>query len=218
VIYLLTLSNKPDLLVEACASVAAQTRLHDVVHLVQRDQGRDWGGRYPPSVFINEVLAVLPRDSYWSFLADDDLMLPSFVADLAGYLDEHPDAQCVYGGGTVVLHDPPKPDQEMFRFPAEAFIGKGQQAIWRVGSGMSMARVGASLEIGRYPEDAEPQRARICDGIWLQRMAERFGLHPTHTWVTINRMTRRSAHAAVDARGQFAVTDWRRLRTEATVG
>ncbi len=213
-VYILTLSNKPDLLPEACASVAAQTRLADVVHLIQRDAGRDWGGRYPPAVFINEMLPTLPVDAYWTFFADDDLLCPNFIADLAGYLDSHPEAMACYGGGIVITHNPPEPDREMMRFAATQYIGNGDSTVCRVGSGMSLARVGASLQIPRYPEDAETDRARVCDGIWLQGMADKFGLHPVNTWVTINRMTPKSAHSATDGDGRLAVVDWRRLRQE----
>jgi hypothetical protein len=109
------------------------------------------------------------------------------------------------------------PDRELFRFPAEHPITKGRPAIYKVGSGMSMARVGPSLEVGEMPEDAETLRARISDGIWLQRMADRFGIEPSHTWVTINRVTKCSAHSSVDERGGLKIADWRRLQAEASV-
>jgi SAM-dependent methyltransferase len=209
---ILTLSNKPDLLEEAKASVARQTRQAGLVHQIAIDNGtRDWGGRYPPNVWINEMAERADPEDYLLFLSDDDLLLPNAVEDLAGYLDSHPDAMACYGAGTMYVHEPPKPDRALGRFPADTDEHGKRSLGGVVGSGMVMWRAKAWREVGPLPEQADSDTP-LSDGAWFTKIAKRLGLYAIHKDVIYTRVTRQSAHSVPNQRGTAAVrADWRRL-------
>jgi hypothetical protein len=94
--HIMCVTNKPDYVVDAIASVEAQTSPEWDLHLIHSED-RDWGGRYPPAVWFNECLEKISLRDYVCWLSDDDLKLPNFVADLGGYLDSHPDVGACYG-------------------------------------------------------------------------------------------------------------------------
>ena len=211
---ILTLSNKPDLLVEAKASVARQTRQAGLTHVIAIDDGtHDWAGRYPPNVWINEMAENADSEDYLLFLSDDDLLLPNAVEDLAGYLDAHPDVMACYGGGTMNVYDPPKKDRRFAHVPAEQDYDGKQSLAGRVGSGMTMWRTKAWREVGPLPEYADGQTS-LSDGIWFTALARRFGLYAIHKDVIYTRVTARSAHTAPNGRGGWKEVDWRRLHPQ----
>lgn len=224
-IYILTLTNKPRYLPDAIASVDAQTRDQDVEHIVVLDKGKGdhWQGRYPPAVFYNETCEGLPEDSYISWLSDDDLLLPCYVEALAGYLDEHPDVQCVYGGSEVVFEDEKGvrghwswlPDDPAYLFSEGwpvfdsqlepgCVIDGGQYMVRREALGM--------IEYPYMNEDPQPWAARLTDAHVMNRLANAVGIHPVPVQVMINRITPESAHCRPGEGGQRTLVDWRGAR------
>jgi len=210
IVRILTLSNKPNLLPEAVASVKAQTRQAGLHHVIALDDGsRDWGGRFPPNVWINEQAAAADPEDYLLFLSDDDLLTPNAVADLAGYLDAHPGVMACYGAGEMYLHDPPKKDRHVSRFPADEDQHGKTSLAGRVGSGMVMWRAKTWREVGPFPETGGDMS--LSDGAWFTKLAKRFGLYAVHKDVIKTRTTAQSAHTVPNGKGGYKAADWKRL-------
>jgi len=216
-IVVMTLANKPQYLPDALASLEAQTR-RDFRHILQMDDGsRDWGGRYPPAVFLNETMKALDPDDYLCWLSDDDLLLPNFIEDLAGYLDAHPQAGCCYGGAEVVLMGADGATSHHQRLPPPE-LPEGTWPVYdfawvpfrRIGSGQFMVRRSV-LDLIAYPyvpEDSEPAIAGECDGWLLSKIAMVTDIPPIRSEVMISRITPLSAHWH-PGDGQRVRADWR---------
>jgi hypothetical protein len=220
-IYILTLANKPRYLPEAIASIKAQTRSSDLEHIVVLDQGEDWGGGYPPAVFYNEWAKKLPFGSYISWLSDDDMLLPRYVEVLAGFLDDHREIDCCYGGSEVLFEEGagirshswawlPKDPLLLFQEGWPIFDGQTQPGCV-IDGGQFMVRRTA-LEKIEYPymnEDPAPWAARLTDAHVMNKLANAVGIHPVPIQVMINRITPLSAHCRPGPNGQREIVDWR---------
>lgn len=193
-----TLSNKPGYLPDAVASVMAQTR--PAVHVWAMDGVQDWGGRYAPSVFYNQIARMADPDDYIAWLSDDDILLPNYVEALAGYLDSHPWINAVYGYSTHVMYDREAGVKSFYRtLPVRldgATYTRTNEPCGVIDGGQMMVRVKA-LENFAYPwapEDNGPNR-RIADGVLMNRVAEFCGgIHCVPEMVLENRSTPLSAH------------------------
>lgn len=212
-IQILTLFNKPELVLEAIASVEAQTR-RDYAHLVQPDTYRSWNGRYPPAVYYNELARAAAQDDYISWLSDDDLLLPNYVADLAGYLDTHPEMSCAYGGSTHIIHEPPNVDRVVRNLPPQwpfPILDANRTPGYQIDGGQFIIRRSA-LEKIPYPWYSESaEGAGVCDATFMNKIVQYFPIYPVQTFVMVNRATPLSSHAVV-VKGHIEVASWRRLR------
>lgn len=221
-IYILTLANKPRYLPDAIASADAQTREHDVEHIVELDTGRGWGGKYPPAVFFNETAEGLPQDSYIAWLSDDDLLLPHYVERLAGYLEAHEEVGCCYGGSEVVLEDVegnrtgwgwlPSSPMDLFRQGWPTFHKQYQPACVIDGGQIMVRR--SVLDLIEQPwmdESPEPWQARLTDGHVMNKIANQVGIYPVPVQVMVNRITPESAHCQPQGT-ERAIVDWREAR------
>jgi glycosyltransferase involved in cell wall biosynthesis len=212
-IVILTLANKPKYLPEAVASLDAQTR-RDFRHVLRLDDGsRDWEGRYPPAVFFNEQAYICNQDDYIYWLSDDDLFLPNCLADLAGYLDVHPEIGCCYGGSRVeLLFEDGSPSAPPQVLPAEGWpiFDAGFLPGCRIDEGMIMVRrsVLGQIEYPWMDEDPHPWRARLTDAHVMNKIAVAVGIYPIEKQVMINRVTPISAHCQARA-GIRDIVDWR---------
>lgn len=211
-IRIITLSNKPDYIPEAVASVMAQTR-RDYEHTVEMDFHRNWHDRYPPAVMYNEWVRLAPQDAYISWLSDDDLLLPNYVADLAGCLDEHPEFGCVYGGSTHIIHEPPNPDRVIRNLPCEwpfLVLHAGFTPGYKIDGGQFMIRRSA-LEKIPYPWYSEStEGAGVCDADFMNKIVQYLPIYPVQAFVMVNRATPKSSHAMV-VKGHIEVANWKRL-------
>jgi glycosyltransferase involved in cell wall biosynthesis len=212
-VVILTLANKSRYLKDAIASVEAQTR-RDFLHIIELDDGsRDWGGRYPPAVFYNERARTCDPADYICWLSDDDLLLPNYLEDLAGFLDAHPEIDCCYGASEVILlfedGSAPTPSQWLPRNGWPVYNDEVQPAC-RIDGGMYMVRRSA-LDLIKYPymdEDPHPWRARLTDAHVMNKIANAVGIYPIEKQVMVNRVTPVSAHCQARA-GIRAIVDWR---------
>jgi GT2 family glycosyltransferase len=209
---IITLSNKPSYLPDAVASVAAQTR-RDLVHVVRMDTYRTWGGKYPPAVYWNEMSREAAIGDYVCWLSDDDLLLPNYVADLAGHLDAHPEIECVYGGSTHVIHEPPNPDRVIRNLPPQwpfPLLNMDHTPGYQIDGGQFMIRRSA-LERIPYPWCPEAaEGAGVCDASYMNKIVWYLAMFPVQTFVMINRATPLSSHAVV-VKGHIEVASWLRL-------
>lgn len=212
-IVILTLANKPQYLPDALASVEAQTR-RDFEHVVELDDGsRDWEGRYPPAVFFNErARAVADPDDYLCWLSDDDLLLPNYVEDLAGKLDEALGLNCVYGGSRVEMLGADGTATHWSHLPILGWptYNKWIQPASQIDGGQFMVRRSV-LGLIKYPymnESPDPAQARLTDGYVMNKIANVVGIYPVKKDVMINRLTPLSAHCR-PGEGERLVADWR---------
>lgn len=200
-------------MLEAVGSVEAQTR-HDYIHLVQPDTCRSWNGRYPPAVYYNEQAKVASAEDYISWLSDDDLLLPNYIADLADYLDTHPEAECVYGGSRHVRIYPNLGEQFIRNLPEELpfpILSNAYTPGWRIDGGQFMIRRSALEKVTYpyYPEDPDPSVARVCDALFMNKIVQAMTMYPIQVFVMVNRMTSLGSHVAIDSLGRAQVQDWR---------
>jgi len=213
--WILTLYNKPDYVQEAIRSVEQQTRT-DLVHIVRPDTYRSWDGRYPPAVAYNEWALEVPVQDYVCWLSDDDLLLPNYVADLAGYLDGHAEAECVYGGSYHVAAPLDAPERLLRNLPEEQpfpIFNAQKTPGYKIDGGQFLIRRSALERVPYpyYPEGSET--ARSCDAHYMNKLvAFNVLMYPVAAFVLKNRATPKSGHVAVDAQGGVYTRDWRALR------
>lgn len=203
-IRILTLFNKAQLVLEAIASVEAQTR-RDYIHFARPDTYRARDGRYPPAVYYNEMARIAPMEDYISWLSDDDLLFPNYVADLAGHLDAHPEIDCVYGGSKHVLHEPPQEDRLIRNLPQQwpfPLFNAELSPFCQIDGGQFMIRRSGLEKIPYpwYPEDAAS--ASGCDAIFMRKISQYFPMYPIPVFVMTNRATSASCHT-VAVRGHL---------------
>lgn len=219
-IVIITLANKPKYLRDAVASVEAQTR-RDFRHVIEMDDGsRDWGGRYPPAVFWNEMAKAAGPEDYICWLSDDDLLLPNYLEDLAGRLDQHPEVACYYGGSQVEVWDEKGKVLNAEFLPREGYVmyGNGWTPGCRIDGGQFMIRRSALdlLEWPWCPEIASDDPtapaialpSRYCDAQYMNKIAHAVGMFPVRKQVMINRRTPLSGHTRIVS-GISTVADWR---------
>lgn len=213
VVHIITLYNKPTLIGDATESVGLQTR-RDFVHTVMPDTYQDWNGRYPPAVFYNEQARATPLDGYVCWLSDDDVMSPNYVMDLAGYLDEHPEVDCVYGGSRHVIVQAGVPDKLYRILPQETpfpIFNADYLPGCKIDGGQFMVRR-LALERVPYPYYSEAvEGARVCDARYMDKLVQYMAMYPVQTIVMTNRATVLSSHAVPDDHGGLVAVDWRRL-------
>lgn len=221
-VVIITLSNKPNLLHEAVASVAAQTR-HPDQHIIGLDDGsRDWDGRYPPAVFFNETARELDADDYVCWLSDDDLLLPNYVADLAGYLDRNLDCGAVYGFSEHWIYTADGVGTKYRVLPWDGVLhhfNATDRPSGMIDGGQYMVRKGVLDAVGYpyIPEGTDPDIARLCDAHLMIRVAAHCGIAPLvrngqPVFVLHNRTTPWSSHGTPNAGGSITHADWRRKR------
>ena len=190
---IITLSNKPDYLPEAVASVERQTRT-DYLHVVGYDTpGRDWGGLYPPGVWYNRCATAAGPDDYVCWLSDDDLLLPHYVATLAGALDEHPEWGAVYGGSeqwglwqgqTWKTRD----------FPANRVYDAACLPSCQIDGGQMLVRRSVLAQLAAPWHPVALQNCHISDGLLMNRVAMLTPLMPVGVQVMVNRKVDQSCH------------------------
>lgn len=217
-IIVMTLSNKPDLLPQARASVEAQSVAQGrmVTHVVGID-GPDWewpSNVYPPAMYYNRTAHKAKANAYVIWLSDDDLLLPGALEAMASYLDNHPQAQAVYGGARhVALQD----GEETFIrdlpvIPVGRYDGN-YDPMGQIDGGQVMVRRSA-LDMMSYPytPEAADGSERVNDGTLLRRMAQVFGIDRLDPWrqIAVCRSTPKSAHTVPTGGAGVEFADWRR--------
>lgn len=208
-IYVITLSNKPDLLPDAIESVRQQTR--PAVHVVGYDTCWEWANRYPPAAFYNDIVQGLSWYDYVVWLSDDDILHPEFVATLAAGLDGGHDA--VYCPARHVLVD--EDGERLHRMLPEhrlPVFNSQNQPSGKLDGGQIMVKASALQSLGFPYAPEEHTTARYADGILLNRLANMVGIHPvTDAPLVTLRTTGQSAHtrpSTLPGRG-VAPHDWR---------
>lgn len=194
---ILTLANKPTLLIDALASVAAQRR-RDFQHVVELDSGKHWpAASYPPAVFFNRVVAERARpDDNLAWLSDDDVWEPTFLRTLAGFLDDNPDVGACYGGSRLYTYDG-KSERHVRDLPAEVIYGATRMPSCQIDGGQILVRRSVLNRIA-YPWVPEGLNdCNIADGSFMNRIAEVTPIIPVEgSWVMRNRQTPQSSHWA----------------------
>lgn len=201
-ITILTLANKPALVVEAMESVARQTR-RDFRHIVHLDnEPRD--GRYSPAVFFNEQVARVESDGMVCWLSDDDVLEPHYLETLAGFLDANPDVGACYGGSRVMAYDG-QTERHVRDLPAERTFDADTPPSCKIDGGQMLVRRSVLDRIAPpwVPESLD--RCNIADGNFMNRVAAVTPIVPVvGSWVMRNRMTPLSSHwRLVDGVPQF---------------
>ena len=208
---ILTLANKPALLLDALASVARQTR-RDYAHIVHLDGG-GWPERsYPPAVFFNRAARRAQADDYIAWLSDDDVWEPHYLATLAGYLDEHPDVGACYGGSRVVAYEPGGAERLLRELPALHTFDARNQPLCQIDGGQMLVRRSVLDRIGEPWVSESLGDCNIADGSFMNRVACVTPIVPVvGSWVMRNRQTPFSAHwRLVNGVPQFMPPDTQR--------
>jgi len=212
-IRILTLANKPALLQEAIASVKAQTRT-DFSHTVVMDTDIDWGRRYPPAVFYNGRARECGPDDYVCWLSDDDVLLPNFLADLAGYLDDHPEIGACYGGAEQYIYRPPDPPTFYRCLPGGnvwPIYTRQREPAGHLDGGQWMVRRSVLDKI-TYPYAPEHEMARCSDGVLANKIAAAVGIYPLPGVVVHLRTTPLSANVCTEDGKSIVAVEWRERR------
>lgn len=205
----ITLANKPALLLDALMSVARQTR-RDVQHVVEFDCGQYGAGIYPPAVAFNRIVSERSRpDDYVAWLSDDDVWEPTYVEQLAGYLDTHPDVGACYGGTRIVAYEPGQPERPIRDIPAERAFTVGAWPSCQIDGGQVLVRRSV---LNRLAAPWVPETLADChtsDGSFLNRVASVTPIVPVvGSWVMRNRQTPESAHwRLVDGQPTFSAPE-----------
>lgn len=190
-----TLFNKHDYVREAIQSVLNQTR-QDISHHVMSDNVRDWGGLFPPCVFVNEQWGQADKDDYCIWLSDDDYWYPRFVEVAAGYLDDHPNIQACYVGSNHVLYSLERGKVKDIRTlgGGKVIFDKHHPPAGMIDGGQVLVRRSA-LDLISYPYQPESQEtARLADSTYLTKLAHAVEIHPVGQVLMENRTTPKSAH------------------------
>jgi len=200
-IRIITLSNKPDYLPDAIASVLAQTR-KDLIHVIGLDSARyDWGKRYAPAVFYNRETRNAHAEDYILWLSDDDLLQPRCVELLAGFLDIHSGIDCVYGRMEGINYRPGHQPSHRTYYPTSETLpiyDMHTLPLCKIDGGQLMVRRSVFERI-KYPWMPEDHaHAPACDGYLLNNIARVTPIHPldTDTIIAIHRFTPQSAHVS----------------------
>lgn len=212
---IVTLANKPALLLDALASVAQQTR-RDFQHVVHLDHG-DWPSDvYPPARLMNAVIAERSRpDDYLAWLSDDDVWESIWLETLAGFLDANPDVGACYGGSRIVAYEPGTPERFIRDLPAFQTYDATFEPSCKIDGGQILVRRSVLNRIAApwVPEGLND--CNIADGAFMNRIAQVTPIVPVvGSWVMRNRQTPLSSHwRLVNGQPQM-VTDetQRRLR------
>jgi hypothetical protein len=217
-VVIITLSNKPTLLPDAKKSVRAQTRKARHVYTTDNPQWHINRENYPPAMFYNRMASQQNPEDYIMWLSDDDLLEPSAVELLAGYLDDHPEIMAVYGLAEHWIYDPDNGVNRLYRpLPRDGgatVYDRNNDPCGAIDGGQYMVRKSALDEMG-YPY--APERAdgseRVNDGLVMRRLASHFGIYPLQPQALVLkcRTTPLSAHSAPDPAGGVASVNWRRL-------
>lgn len=205
-IYIITLTNKPNLLPEAIQTVRCQTQ--PAVHVIGYDAGAwDWRGLYPPAVWFNERAQALGPDDYVAWLSDDDLLECHFVEVMSQVLDEGYDA--VYcPGWHVVEQDGSRRLHRLLPIGNGVFDARNLPS-GRMDGGQVMVRRSALDRID-YPYAPEGiDGARVSDGAYLDKLARMIGIYPaTDTPLVTLRTTEWSAHTRARPDLSLVRHDW----------
>jgi hypothetical protein len=212
-IRVITLSNKPDLLLDAIESVKNQKRFGDVVHIIGRDDGIYQSNIYKPAVFFYNEIQRSDDNDYICWLSDDDVMQPNYTKALGDYLDEHPEIMACYGSAKCILYDPPKFNKEIGRHLADRVFSKdsGESPCCAIDGSQVLARAKAYKDIV-FPITEES--CRISDGIIMQKIASLYPIVPVPTpdFLMLLRTTPQSAHTAAGKNGELIQVDHKRNR------
>jgi len=179
------------------AALYAKWSRHPLVEWVTT--GERPGLRYercPVAWTANEVIrAGLVRGRYMCTFYDDDRYLPRFFEVMAGYLDDHPDAQAVMCSQAwkAIRHDGTIQDASGIR--ATGPRGPGQFDC-QVDGGQVMWRTSLLDAIGDPWLPEEPDTCNHSDGLFLERLARVAGtVHAVEEVLCENRKTPMSTYA-----------------------
>jgi hypothetical protein len=193
-VWVLTLWNKRELIGDAVRSLWDQATRRRVVHVCEQDVGQYAGQGYPPGVFYNAIVANIPPEDYIAWLSDDDVLLPDYVEALAGYLDEHPEANACYGqlerwalaedGRTWKLGD----------LPGGPIYGIQGMPCCNIDGGQVMYRGQVLDRIDPPWHPMTMQACHVSDGLLLNKIAAVTPIYPVGKLVMRNRITWLSSH------------------------
>lgn len=152
----------------------------------------------PVSWVTNEAIrAGLVRGRYMCTFYDDDLYDPWFTSVMAGYLDEHPDAQAVWCSQNRATLRPGGDTDVHGIIPAAGAKGPGQMDCLVDGAQVMWRREMLDV-IGDpwLPEDANVDSCRHSDGIFLEKLAIAAGVvHPVEGALVTHRHTTFSTYS-----------------------
>lgn len=129
----------------------------------------------PYAYIINEVLGHgLARGRYISFATDDDIFKPTYMEQMAGFLDNNPDAPAVYcAQDRITLHEDGT-QSERGGLPADEPRTKFDQYVDLLQVMVRASVMGAIREsTGEWlPEEPDDSVCRHADGIFLDKIGE----------------------------------------------
>lgn len=182
--------------------VHAEYAGHPLVVWVTTGERPGLGGRACPAAWTqNQVIrAGLLRGRYFTLFYDDDLYLPEFAEQMAGFLDEHPEANAVWCSQE-------QQRQEGDGFVTETFrvancVKVAGQFDCQVDGGQVMMRTSLLGKVGDpwVPEEMEARSCSHIDGLLFERTAVHAGVVPPlpdQQVLCINRRTTLSVNRPV---------------------
>lgn len=174
------------------AAVYEDWHAHPMVEWVFTGEGKDlWRRKCPIGWVTNEVVrAGLVRGRYMCTFYDDDRYDPEFVAKMAGYLDDHPDARAVWCSENRARLDAAGEETLIGAIPAAGPLS-GPVCDNHVDGAQVMWRRDVLDDIGDpwLPEDPTVSVCRHSDGIFLDKLASACTIYPVPEVLVTHRFT-----------------------------
>lgn len=183
----------------AMGSVYREYNQHPLIEWVFTGEPPDLIRKVCPVAWVtNEAIrAGLVRGRYVCTFYDDDLYDPEFAEEMAGYLDEHPEAAAVWCTEQRATWRPHTGTEVTTSIPATGPKTAGQMDC-QVDGAQVMFRREMLDKIGDpwLPEDPADASCRHSDGIFLEKLAQAAGvIYPLGKALVTHRHTPMSTYS-----------------------
>jgi hypothetical protein len=193
-VWVLTLWNKPELIMEAVRSVQNQSKDYHVNHVVAQDKGTP-KDQYRPGVFYDEIIEqITGMHDLICWLSDDDLMMTNYVADMAGFLEANPDKAACYGQSEHWAMNEKREAWKLRDIIGGPVYSAAVPPACQIDGGQAMYRRWVLDAIEKPLHDYSFDGCNISDGKLLNRIACVAPIYPIGKKVLINRSTWLSSH------------------------
>ena len=152
---------------------------------------------YRPSMLMNKYFPLI-MTNYFCWLSDDDILLSTYLEDLAGALDAHCDWDVVYGAAQV-LEQTQTGWRPTLTFPEhfDTVYDHKNLPCGHIDGGSILhtksAYNGVKLSGWEFPTDGTH---RYADGLYMNELAKNHTIHPVKKLVMTHRITTLSENTA----------------------
>ena len=161
-----------------------------------------WKGKYRPAVIFNEHMERLTEwhpAAGFCWLSDDDLLHPRYLEIMSKALERHPVVHC----GFRVTEERCGEHVTKAVVGSNGIVGKGgrifHDPLGVLDGGCVMQTAASFKEVHHPPDDpAVPEgwdTAHGCDGLYMRKLADKFGIVGVNETLFTKRQTVRSTHS-----------------------